>query len=88
VAVAVSDTGVGIKEENLLKLLRINKKYKEAGTAGEKGTGLGLILCREFMEKNGGRIWAESEAGKGATFWLHFRAGRRKGEYSTGASPH
>ncbi len=66
--VTVSDTGVGISEERLKKLFRIEYNESTYGTANEKGTGLGLILCKEFMEKHDGRIWAESEAGKGSAF--------------------
>jgi len=66
--VAVSDTGIGIPEEKLPGLFRIDAKTQREGTAGEKGTGLGLILCKEFVEKHGGRIWAESEVGKGTIF--------------------
>ena len=68
VEVSVSDTGIGIKEEYLSKLFRIDVKYKREGTAHEPGTGLGLILCKEFVKKHGGEIWVESEAGKGTTF--------------------
>lgn len=68
VEIAVSDTGIGIKEENMEKLFRIDNQYKKEGTAGEFGTGLGLILCCEFVEKNNGHIWVESEFGKGTTF--------------------
>jgi signal transduction histidine kinase len=68
VKVVVSDTGIGIPVEKLSNLFRIDAKYQRAGTAGEKGTGLGLILCKEFVEKQGGHIWAESEVGKGSTF--------------------
>lgn len=75
VKVVVSDTGIGIPVEKLSNLFRIDAKYQRAGTAGEKGTGLGLILCKEFVEKQGGHIWAESEVGKGSTFALTlFRA--------------
>ncbi|QTA93516.1 Two component system response regulator/histidine kinase [Desulfonema magnum] len=70
VEVAVSDTGIGISEENIPKLLKIDNKYMEMGTEDEKGTGLGLILCKEFVEKNNGKIWIESELGKGTTFWF------------------
>lgn len=68
VEISVSDTGIGIGEENLPKLFRIDQVLKKEGTAGERGTGLGLILCREFVEKNKGKISAESELGKGTTF--------------------
>ena len=68
VTVSVADTGIGIDEKHIPKLFRIDAKYKRIGTANEKGTGLGLILCKEFVEKHGGKIWAESEVGKGTTF--------------------
>jgi signal transduction histidine kinase/ligand-binding sensor domain-containing protein len=68
--VLVKDQGVGIPPENMEKLFRIDVKYKTTGTAGETGTGLGLVLCREFVEKNGGRIWCESQQNSGTTF--HF----------------
>lgn len=66
--ISVSDNGMGIKKEAIGKLFRIDENYSSRGTQNEKGTGLGLILCREFVEKHGGKIWAESEAGKGSTF--------------------
>jgi ligand-binding sensor domain-containing protein/signal transduction histidine kinase len=68
--VLVKDEGVGISPENMQKLFRIDVKYKTTGTAGETGTGLGLVLCREFVEKNGGKIWCESRENSGTTF--HF----------------
>ncbi|WP_299527000.1 ATP-binding protein, partial [uncultured Lutibacter sp.] len=64
----VSDNGVGISPDTLLKLFDISEKITTEGTAGEKGTGLGLLLCKEFVEKHGGKIWVESELGKGSAF--------------------
>jgi signal transduction histidine kinase/ligand-binding sensor domain-containing protein len=68
--VVVADKGMGISPENIQKLFRIDLKYKTTGTAGETGTGLGLVLCKEFVEKNGGKIWCESQEHIGTTF--HF----------------
>jgi PAS domain S-box-containing protein len=68
IEVSVSDTGVGMPHEALEKLFRIDTKYSTPGTAKEAGTGLGLILCKEFVEKQGGKIWVNSETGKGSTF--------------------
>jgi signal transduction histidine kinase len=66
--ITVSDTGVGMEEADMQKLFRIDAHYSTPGTANEQGTGLGLILCREFVEKNRGEIWVESELGKGSAF--------------------
>lgn len=68
IEISINDTGVGISEENVKKLFRIDEKFKTPGTQSEKGTGLGLLLCKEFVEKNGGRIWVESTQGFGSTF--------------------
>ncbi len=68
VGITVSDTGVGIKEEALNTLFRLDTNCSTQGTAQEKGTGLGLILCKEFVEKQGGKLWAASEVGKGCRF--------------------
>lgn len=68
VKVSISDTGIGIKKESIEKLFRIDDSYKRAGTEGEEGSGLGLIVCKEFIEKNGGTIWVESEQGQGSRF--------------------
>ena len=68
VEVTVSDTGVGIAEKELGHVFKMDSKTSTPGTDKESGTGLGLILCREFVEKNGGRIWVESEAGAGSRF--------------------
>ena len=66
----VKDTGIGIAEEFLSKLFRIDSVYRRKGTARESGSGLGLILCKEFVEKNGGSIGVESEEEKGSTFYV------------------
>lgn len=64
----VKDNGVGISPENINKLFRIDVNVTTIGTSDEKGTGLGLILCKEFVEKNGGKIKVESEVNKGTSF--------------------
>jgi len=68
VEVSVQDTGIGIAPEKTSGLFNFNSIFTKDGTAGEKGTGLGLPLCREFVESNGGKIWVESELGKGSKF--------------------
>jgi len=73
IEVIVSDTGVGIPVEMLPRLLKLDAQYTHIGTAGEEGTGLGLILCRELVEQNGGSIWVESKPGKGSTFHFTLR---------------
>lgn len=70
IEVAVSDTGVGIKKENLGKIFSIESKFTTIGTAGEKGTGFGMNLVREIIEKHGGTIRVESIEGKGTTFYF------------------
>ncbi|NVN95587.1 MAG: PAS domain S-box protein [Bacteroidetes bacterium] len=66
--VTVSDNGIGIKKEILEKLFRIEETYSTKGTQNEQGTGLGLILCKEFIGKHGGKIWVKSEVGNGSKF--------------------
>ncbi len=66
--ITVSDTGIGISEENTKKLFRLDTFYRTLGSDNEKGTGLGLILCKEFIEILGGEIWVESELDKGSRF--------------------
>jgi signal transduction histidine kinase/DNA-binding response OmpR family regulator len=67
VEVAVKDTGVGMSQENVGKLFRIDVHHSTLGTEKEQGTGLGLIICKEMVERNGGQIWVESKPGKGTT---------------------
>jgi len=68
VEVSISDTGVGMEKETIDKLFKIETSFTSRGTENEKGTGLGLLLCKEFVEKHGGTIWVDSEIGKGSTF--------------------
>lgn len=68
VEISVSDNGVGMDQDTLDKLFRIDVSVTTTGTDNEKGTGLGLILCKELAEKNGGSIYVDSWKGKGSTF--------------------
>lgn len=68
VNISVCDNGVGIPELKINKLFKIEEKIGSKGTEGELSTGLGLLLCKEFVEKNGGKIWVESELEKGSIF--------------------
>ena len=66
--ICVQDSGIGMSREMIEKLFLLSERHSTPGTNREMGTGLGLILCKEFVEKHGGKIWAESEEGKGSTF--------------------
>ncbi len=74
--ISVTDTGVGIDPKNIPKIFKIDSKFSLPGTNKEKGTGLGLVLCKEFVEKQGGTIWVESELGKGSKFTFTLPKGR------------
>ncbi|MBW6536417.1 MAG: hypothetical protein K0B11_15515 [Mariniphaga sp.] len=69
VKISISDTGIGLSEKDLLHLFEL-EKMNRAGTEGEKGTGLGLIISKEFIEKNNGKIWATNNSPQGTIF--HF----------------
>ena len=66
--VTIADTGVGIDQLTLEHIFSIDKVSSTYGTSNEKGTGLGLQICKEFIENSGGKIWAQSEKGKGSKF--------------------
>ena len=68
IIIHIKDTGIGISRENLNKLFKLDEHLTTIGTANESGTGLGLILCKELLEKNNGKIWVESIEGLGTTF--------------------
>ncbi len=68
--IKVADNGVGIKQEDAGKLFMLDSNYSKPGTLNEKGTGLGLILCNDFVEKNNGEIGVDSELGEGSCFWF------------------
>lgn len=70
VQVSISDTGVGMDQTQIQKVLDANSTLSTEGTDLETGTGLGLILCKDFIESNGGQIWARSEIGKGSVFYF------------------
>ena len=78
VLISVADTGVGISPEDREKIFRIDSHHTTPGTNNEQGTGLGLILCKELTEKNGGEIWVESVVGKGTTFRFTIPIGNSK----------
>ena len=68
IVVKISDSGIGMAPELRNKLFQIDEKTSRPGTEGEPSTGLGLLLCKEFIEKHGGKIWVESSVGQGSTF--------------------
>jgi len=70
IQISIHDTGIGMSSEMLDGLFRINIKTNRKGTDGEPSAGLGLLLCKEFVEMHGGQIWVESEVGKGSTFYF------------------
>ena len=77
VQIDVIDSGIGIPEETIKKLFVIDKNATTPGTEGEMGTGLGLVLCKEFVEQNDGTIWLESTVGKGSVFSFTLPSGEK-----------
>jgi signal transduction histidine kinase len=68
IEIKIRDTGIGMSKELIDRLFLLNEKTSRKGTEGEPSTGLGLLLCKEFIEKHKGKIWIESEEGKGSSF--------------------
>ena len=68
VEISVSDTGIGMSPKMIDDLFRLDVKSNRKGTDNEPSTGLGLLLCKDFIEKHGGKIWVESKEGVGSTF--------------------
>lgn len=70
IRLSITDNGVGISQKNIKKIFRIGENFSTEGTQNEKGTGLGLVLCKEFVEKNNGNIWVKSVENEGTTFYF------------------
>ncbi len=68
VEISIEDTGIGMSSKMIDDLFRLDVQTNRKGTEGEPSSGLGLILCKDFIEKHGGKIWVESEEGKGSIF--------------------
>lgn len=75
IEIMIEDSGIGIPETMLGTIFNISGKHNRPGTSGEPSTGLGLLLCKEFIEKNGGKIGVKSTAGKGSCFYFTLPAG-------------
>jgi signal transduction histidine kinase len=70
IEISVRDTGIGMNKNMIANLFNLNVNTKREGTEGEYSTGMGLILCKDFIKMNGGELWVESEEGKGTTFYF------------------
>jgi len=70
IKISIQDTGVGMNEETRSKIFDNYELESQPSTDNEKGTGLGMILCKEFVQKHEGEIWVESEINKGTTFYF------------------
>jgi len=76
VHVSITDTGIGMSHKMIGNLFHLDIDTNRKGTEGESSTGLGLMICKDFIEKNGGKLWIESEEGKGSTFGFTLPARR------------
>jgi two-component system sensor histidine kinase/response regulator len=70
IEIKISDSGIGMTPELRERLFKLNEKTNRPGTEGELSTGLGLLLCKDFVEKHNGKLWVDSEVGKGSTFFF------------------
>ena len=70
ILIKVKDTGVGMNEKQISKLFKLDQTHATVDTSGKRGTGLGLMLCKELVEKQGGKIWIESSINVGTTFYF------------------
>ncbi len=70
VGISIKDSGIGMSKEMIGNVFRLDMNTNRKGTDKEPSTGLGLIICKEFIEKHGGKFWIESEEGKGSTFYF------------------
>jgi signal transduction histidine kinase len=68
--ISIADNGIGVSNDIKDKIFRLNEVFSKSGTAGEKGTGLGLFISADFVNRHKGKIWVESEEGKGSTFFF------------------
>jgi len=75
IIVSVDDNGVGMTQDKIDRIFQIDENYSTPGTQNEKGTGLGVIICKEFVEKHGGKIWVDSKVGIGSTFYFSLPLG-------------
>ena len=75
IEISITDTGTGMDKNEVGRLFKLGEKFGKKGTEGELSTGLGLLLCKDFVEKNNGKIWAESEEGTGSTFYFTLPSG-------------
>lgn len=80
--ISITDTGIGIEKKYLHTMFKIDSKHSTLGTEDEKGTGLGLTLCHEFISKQNGKIWIESEIDKGSTFLFTLPKGKVEIEFA------
>jgi len=78
VEIKVNDTGIGMNKEIVENLFRLDTNTNRKGTEGEPSTGLGLIICKDLIKKHGGKLWVESEEGKGSTFYFTLPAKAQK----------